>query len=180
MSRLFCQFIFIWITLFSIAGFAEVFTEGYFYSRYDKKASGAGYDASQFNSVSLGYLHSKFDFSLEYSRQNYSDGNQLVMSSRVNREVLVRSRYRFSDSTLSPFISIGVGLQQEEATTGFSGQSVTSFSRPEPMASVGSGVLWILNPIYLGVEIRGVFAKNYSPNPTLELGGIIGTYLSIF
>jgi hypothetical protein len=143
---------------------------------FEKAGNGRDYEVRQFLAARAGYRFTEADLFLEYSRFRSNQGVQSVDVTRDHNEILLWGRRVLTEGwRLSPFASIGSGVQFDVVTTRFNGDTRRDHGSPRAMAALALGAqVMMFGKVELVLEGRMSFSANFAPNPLPGAGAFLG------
>lgn len=133
------------------------------------------------------YGQARYSVALEYARFAESSGNASSQLERTHQDVMVWARYHVvpdyaltKNNFLTFYAGAGVGAYEESVETTLSGVSRTDNGTAKLMTGLSGGGQFKYHlqsfGMVAGLEARGLFASDFSPNP---LGSLV-LHLGVF
>ena len=126
--------------------------------------------------VRAGYGFPFMDAYLEYQNFSTSDGLALASVGRSHHELIAWAKRIFlPDWQVKPYAALGSGVQFDEITTSFNGESSKATGRPELLFTGAFGAsVTLYDGLEVQLEARLVASSNYAPNPLPEVDFFVG------
>lgn len=130
-------------------------------------------DMSQAPAFSLGLGYKHFLGAFEYtSSEGSRDGNETLNVRRSSESAMLWGQYYTDDEwKFRPFFGVGLGARRERATSSIYNVQSEDRGKWGDMFGGAFGFRWAaFTPLWLTLEGRVLFSRDFDPNPTL--GGL--------
>lgn len=137
--------------------------------------------------LALVYGQAKYSVALEYARFSESSGNVSSHLERTHQDAVVWARYHVvpsytlsENSSLILYAGAGIGAYEESVETTLSGVSRTDGSAAKLLTGLSGGAQakYLMQSFgaVAGLETRGLFASDFSPNPVVSFVLHLGVF----